>query len=1535
MTNDKIPYAFQDLFDKINERYENVDKNLNTLNKEIKDTIKEVKKANNKIATTSIPNKTSPSKGIKKFNTVDYKKVLSGEYALQEGDITFVPTELDTGLSFNTTTQKLEHRHDYVARGLSPQESATLKKIVDHTTSASQISERFFPYTGPQKEGSGEVGTGFHALIEAAKNKIKINATNKDGTKTPISIIDPKTGKVTQDSLVKYVKLLSKATYDASGNKLSQAENQFDLADVTKIIDNYQNAINEKNEEIIKKEGDKLKLLVEGLNGELTKPYQSGKKPVNIQREAPVSLLVKVGGQTLLINGTADEIQTFKDKTVRVLDSKTTKTIEPKGRLQTSVYTLGLRAQGKNTSSFSQIVHTPNYNNNVDTTHPVEVLNVDNYSDQTLYSILTDYVGSLNENLTDTERISLIKNAQQQILFGDDVTSAVYSKNQKGWNLINGLPLNQLISSLQTKYNLTDEETAKYIDKILSSVQIDDSAEGETSDSIKQHFQNLLNLRREGGDFVYKGSVQDLLRKKYSPDIYGVSDQPINKMVAYYDPALTKIMSPYSLGGMTPREWTNLMTSVTSKDKRDNFFEQLDEVFNLSFQQDPNLTVSQNRNNISALRGWVLGLNNVIEEESKNVENFDFSAITDEYKKFINDKKTQYNIDQSKTLVKKPFKLKDNEKFEPWVRKNFPQLYDKYLSRKKLNTAKIIEKKLSSLSAYKDIISALNGDEYINYIGRPDINKYSTMNDDQVQEQVKEELVDDAMNKKIKEAEKRKNRLHTIPEEPTDVDYQKITNRILNWFTNSDVYLKALDRMSRDYIKEHPEMGNIDLETFADLALTEKQKKQFENAKGAIALYDKFFKSKGEDIFEFIAKETHNNPDASLTYTDKNGKIRNAPVTDEQSNIVNYVLSALDKGINGKHKFLVKTRNNKPIYDTITGFIRKGMEGRKVGYRINDKKQFLNVLAGLPLSTLGYFFTNLLEPITRGSRINKQERQLFDTSQPITIEDMVKFFNSQYATDEELDSISTKTNIPALAHQLKGTEKFENLRQILQEEYYKWYSKQEEKDLDGTRDKSITKFLKYASFKKFLKKHPELSRYLDVINSVGQFITEKNDEYLDEAKSNEKATIEAHIQKVREKEVDTKNPINTINTVTPTQSVNKDSIFPQIESNNDFVPINWDKNTDLAGEFSYWQNSSIIPPVTQPPIKVDQKVSPTTGSGTVVPPGTSAGQPGGSNGGSNIINNKNTYTGEIKINSVDRMNITAKVPGAVDIQKTGKFEAQNFTANNIQQLTQNYNSVNNTVPTTPKKKDKVDNTEKRKSEELKLKKKREEAAEELRSSLLTEERLKNDIAKRNLQKNNASPEMKAQLEAENAQSLFELERLKKERQENNWEGIINNPEKVKELYQEASLQADSYAAAQARLNKEMNPTVWDSMKKSFQGWLRSLTGGTLIWTFAAQARRSINNIVQGAQKLDAVLTDLRIVTGDTREETKSLMTSYSKLGNELSASTSEVASAANSWLRQGYAISEVNDLISASMHLSKLGMIDSGKATEYLTEILD
>lgn len=229
-------------------------------------------------------------------------------------------------------------------------------------------------------------------------------------------------------------------------------------------------------------------------------------------------------------------------------------------------------------------------------------------------------------------------------------------------------------------------------------------------------------------------------------------------------------------------------------------------------------------------------------------------------------------------------------------------------------------------------------------------------------------------------------------------------------------------------------------------------------------------------------------------------------------------------------------------------------------------------------------------------------------------------------------------------------------------------------------------------------------------------------------------------------------------------------------------------------------------------------------------------------------------------------------------------------------------------------------------------------ANRLEGILLTIEKLKNEMAKRSLSLGKGSELQDWYIKQQNQEDQSQIAILQGEIAKEDFVRELGGGKKgqaaVGDIYTKAAEKAQLYRTEQMLLNQELNPTLWDNLKKSFNGWIKSLTSGALVWTFAAQARRSLQQIVQGAQKLDAVLTDLRIVTGNTREETLGLMTSYSQLGRELSASTSEVASAANSWLRQGYAISEVNDLISASMHLSKLGMIDSGKATEYLTSML-
>ena len=108
----------------------------------------------------------------------------------------------------------------------------------------------------------------------------------------------------------------------------------------------------------------------------------------------------------------------------------------------------------------------------------------------------------------------------------------------------------------------------------------------------------------------------------------------------------------------------------------------------------------------------------------------------------------------------------------------------------------------------------------------------------------------------------------------------------------------------------------------------------------------------------------------------------------------------------------------------------------------------------------------------------------------------------------------------------------------------------------------------------------------------------------------------------------------------------------------------------------------------------------------------------------------------------------------------------------------------------------------------------------------------------------------------------------------------------------------------------------------------------LAYRAIGSIRTAFQGVIQDIRDMDAAMVDLRIVTGDTKEETEDLMKSYNGLAKELGATTVEIAKASNEWLRQGYSAQEAESLITGSMYLSKLGMIDASQATEYLTSLL-
>lgn len=107
-----------------------------------------------------------------------------------------------------------------------------------------------------------------------------------------------------------------------------------------------------------------------------------------------------------------------------------------------------------------------------------------------------------------------------------------------------------------------------------------------------------------------------------------------------------------------------------------------------------------------------------------------------------------------------------------------------------------------------------------------------------------------------------------------------------------------------------------------------------------------------------------------------------------------------------------------------------------------------------------------------------------------------------------------------------------------------------------------------------------------------------------------------------------------------------------------------------------------------------------------------------------------------------------------------------------------------------------------------------------------------------------------------------------------------------------------------------------------------------LYRILGKLRQMFQKIIQITKELDKAATNIRIVTGQTRQEVDNTILSYSNLARELGTTTVELANSANQWLRQGYSIAESMDLITASTKLSKLGMLDMNTSTKVLTSTL-
>ena len=162
-------------------------------------------------------------------------------------------------------------------------------------------------------------------------------------------------------------------------------------------------------------------------------------------------------------------------------------------------------------------------------------------------------------------------------------------------------------------------------------------------------------------------------------------------------------------------------------------------------------------------------------------------------------------------------------------------------------------------------------------------------------------------------------------------------------------------------------------------------------------------------------------------------------------------------------------------------------------------------------------------------------------------------------------------------------------------------------------------------------------------------------------------------------------------------------------------------------------------------------------------------------------------------------------------------------------------------------------------------------------------------------------------------------------------GPLSKDAKEKELL--AGLSYESRLAG-VMTRKQGARSIFDILGNGVKRAFQNFFNFNIVYRAVRSISTSFEKVIGLTKELDAVLTNLRIVSGENADGAYDMMIKYNELAQTLGATTKEVAESANIWLRQGYSIQETQQLITSSTYLSKLGMISQADATRDLTAVL-
>lgn len=151
-------------------------------------------------------------------------------------------------------------------------------------------------------------------------------------------------------------------------------------------------------------------------------------------------------------------------------------------------------------------------------------------------------------------------------------------------------------------------------------------------------------------------------------------------------------------------------------------------------------------------------------------------------------------------------------------------------------------------------------------------------------------------------------------------------------------------------------------------------------------------------------------------------------------------------------------------------------------------------------------------------------------------------------------------------------------------------------------------------------------------------------------------------------------------------------------------------------------------------------------------------------------------------------------------------------------------------------------------------------------------------------------------------------------------------EKISNTIQDAKTATAAYVNESIALNNQT-----DQQTKNLQNMEKAAVRWIATMVVMRGLRSMWNNMVDFAKEYYDQMNEIRIVTGKTEEEAERLADRYNDLARELKVSSTDVASAAITYFRQGLSDAEVEDRLKYTTMYAKVAGLEFTEAAELIT----